>query len=636
MNLKVDTEKDNFEYNLLDIPKHTFEDIENLLRELLKDNNSKSRIEVKMTIIRETNKINGICILKHIQLTNDNKDKGNLIKLYLMWCFFTNLLVSLKNDFIPSFNRMEELLKLNPDLEFINEWSKYIDVYDLNYEFKPHSTLNTKFYKILTIGTFNAEIMEKYLKKRILNGFECDIINSEYKHCIFCRNVLSCKNISKYCKLIDDHMINVIGGKPITKLQSTLKRLVLMFLIDEYPVNNHFKLDSEYITVIKIACEKIKNAVGLENFSTKILIADRNYKASVMRNVGMELCDTEWMSFSDDDDFRCSIEEFVDIVNKKIEENKNLILYSLPVCSASGGIIAFGMWRIVLKPAKTKLIYYNNPPFVMSGEDVMTWMAFEKIMKRCPELKKYIYLNRRLQDKGNIIPYLYMDHGGRYNDDNIRNDHEIAYRLILIKAGLLSDEHALYDKIKIDYDISTHIKELFDTIHSYDLVVSFRITTVENISETKSYYAFVTNRPTEEDNKNSTLPIITKPRKATIDHETGIVTYNGKNYTWEKWNDFITENYNTFVEKILPTLQSNIEKRQSITNVIDQFYNYYEGIDVKNDHPVVQLYGGKQEFIINIMLLMFSVILIVFIIACIVCYICSRYKNKSFIQNNRS
>lgn len=563
----------------------------------------------------------GLCFLKEKKLRKNEEIYRRICFLYTVWCFIQNINNNKRSNLGISdvHNIIIFIMKSMYEKTYYNKIKKisfspdYIDLYTL---FKDLSYDENTYY-FNNIITVNSTNLNRKLSDSLLQLIE---LNTEYEPII---NIMfNQPNVQSTCNAIDEYMEKLFEGKRINEMPKILDKLVLMFLIDKYPIDSIYNYDSDYMVVIQRVYNEIqkvcKNNIPV---STKILIADYNYKASIMRNVGMELCDTEWMTFSDDDDFRCSILEFVDMVNLKIKENEDLFLFSLPARMFNGEHALTGMWRIVLKPAMTRLIFYNNPPFLMQGEDTATWEMFSnlKILKN-----KYIDLEYKIKSD-DIVAYIYLNPSQRYKDGELKFIHKHAYSLILdeiyqyINSGLLKEN---LRGIFINYN---ELKELFKTVHSYDLVRSFKYTTLKQLPVLNNYYAFVTNRPSKKDNEHSTLPIKITPREATINHDTGIVTYNGKKYNWENWNVFIDKNYMSYAETLLPKLEIHTGKSVTIKKM-------YKNIDVKKEHPVTQMYGGKHEIIINIMLLIFSAILIIFIISVIVYYIRSRCKNKNCMK----
>lgn len=445
----------------------------------------------------------------------------------------------------------------------------------------------------------------------------------EYDHRRIYEMLLEHKSPEMICDAIDKIIDTVLPECKIQPIGNILSRLHMLFMVDDYPVGAKFDKKGTLVYVCKRIVERIQRLANFE-VSSRFIVAKRNYKASIMRNTALGYAYTKYLLFSDDDDIGCSI---VELVNREINGNPNHDNFAVfPITSASIRFypLLCGMWRYVINVPLARLLCFNNPPFLMTGEDAVTVKFFEHQV-----FKSIVDLNQSTS-KGKV-GYIYMDASNRYTDLFIQYVERIMFNRIFMRLLSLTPSDFEMDEKDVTLDNNVikpkareHIlngigvrAELIEAVNEFTI-----FDTLNSDPDSKPYFAFATQRPSvdEVNARPSTFPFTVIPREARIDHDTGIVYYNDKTYSAKEWNTFL-KNY----------VASSV-KKDSLTIAFDNLIRGKEDLfeDINPDDltfPRLRTFGGNA--IKSSTFKIFILIIICIVVIAIVCIVVIMPKIKA-------
>lgn len=428
------------------------------------------------------------------------------------------------------------------------------------------------------------------------------------------RNHESPKNI---CDAIDKIIDRILPDCKIQRMDNILSMLHMLFMVDDYPVGTKFDKEGPLVYVCKRTVERIRRLANFE-VSSRFIVAERNYKASIMRNTALGYTYTKYLVFSDDDDIGCSINE---LVKREINGNPNHDNFAVfPISSASikNYETLCGMWRYVINVPLARLLCFNNPPYLMTGEDAVTVHFFNhKIFESIADLNEST-------TRGNV-GYIYMEASNRYTDYFMQPIERHIFEKIIMQLLSLSpsklnkDEKAfILHGHMIDPKAKEYIvngigirTELFEAVNEFTI-----FDTLNSDPDPKPYFAFATQRPSEDevDAAPKTFPFTVIPRKASIDHDTGTVSYGDTEYSADEWNAFLRN-------QVVPSIKDG-----TMTTVFDNLIrgkeDIFEDVDIDDIiRPRLRVFGGKTTAFPWFKI--FIIIIMIIVIIAVICIILS-------------
>ena len=394
------------------------------------------------------------------------------------------------------------------------------------------------------------------------------------------------------CDAIDKIIDRMLPECKILPIGNILSELHMLFMVDDYPVGTKFDKNGPLVYVCKRIVEQIQSLAGFK-VSSRFIVAKRNYKASIMRNTALGYAYTKYLVFSDDDDIGCSISE---LVNREINGNPKHDRFAVfPISSASieNHIDLCGMWRYVINVQLARLLCFNNPPYLMTGEDAVTTNFFGNSV-----FKSIVDVDR--STTSGKVGYIYMEASNRYTDGFMQRVEENIFTRIFMSLlslpssdfkwrleSLSLDSKAIGQKAKEYIIDGIGVRtELIDAVNEFSI-----FDTLNYLSEPKPYFAFATQRPSidEVNARPSDFPFTVIPREASIDHDSGTVSYKGKEYGADEWNTFLRNQVASSIKDDALTIVFD--------NIIRGKEDLFEDVDA-NDiiEPRLRVFGGKSTW----------------------------------------
>ena len=426
-----------------------------------------------------------------------------------------------------------------------------------------------------------------------------------------------------------DYLLTAIGGQKI-KNNNKVARLDMMYMIDEYPAGS--RLNTQLFKTIERFQSHAKDALGMEP-KASIYHADGNYKASIMRNVCLTKCETEYAIIKDDDDIGCSLIELCTMIEEELQKQKypdDIGLLTLPAADINRSItMLYGMWRFVYRPRILRLFSINNPPFLMAGEDAITIKYIDNLIHsnalNIDASRYFVPYPGHIIDSHNvdtIAMYIYLTHSDGAKDRKKQAIEERIYKNTMNTILGLPLSDSIEITVKDQTVKEEFIKELNDyTPLFFDRVYSFKKLDIKDVTKAYPFYAFATNRPTKEELTAARAkfndPWFDKmiPRKCKLNESTGVVTVidddnpileiNGvdkKTFTMEEWDAALSNylkkhesNYIAILTMDTPSINANVRTK---------------------------LFGGKQingtfKWLLSIILSMIVLLFVCYAIRCI-------------------
>lgn len=482
--------------------------------------------------------------------------------------------------------------------------------------------------------------------------------------------------ITELCDIIDKALNVTFPGSFITNAEGiNLSELHLLFMVDRYPADSSFDINSDTIYVCRRVLERF-NSLGI-NVTSRFIIADRNYKASIMRNTAYGYAYTTFLWCQDDDDFSCSIPEICSVIesyNVKEEVQEALIgehgehkeeeqgeeyealmgehgeeeqgvqeeygdkaVYSITASSIRRFSGLCGMWRFLIRTHFARAICFNNPPYIMQGEDKITTEfynnTYASVFGNIVDLDTDALLPPTIDNEKDdtCVCYMYMEASNRYNDkSNEKIEKEVFKESMkyLLSLGK-SDEEKTKDRWGVRHmthkrnvnglpehlsgiDIDDYERRLEANIELFDAVNAFHTFTDRQGKDMKPFYSFAAQRPTEAEveeyaERLSKVGVTVVPREAVLNSDTGEVRYGGRKYSADEWNARIKTDILSSLGAYRKQIRENVEADE----------DKYDDVDITK--PRLHFYGGasrNRTMIILIMCLLIALIIVVII--CIV------------------
>ena len=424
------------------------------------------------------------------------------------------------------------------------------------------------------------------------------------------------KSPESICDAIDNIIDRMLPEcKVVQTIDKILSELHMLFMVDDYPVGTEFDKKGPLVYVCKRIVKQIQEKASFK-VSSRFIVAKRNYKASIMRNTALGYAYTKYLVFSDDDDIGCSISELVTReINKK--EYNEFAVFPISAASVNNLKDLCGMWRYVINVQLARLLCFNNPPYLMTGEDAVTVNFFGNQV-----FKSIVDVNTSTTD--GKVGYIYMEASNRYTDGFMqRVERNIFTRIFMNLLSLDSsnfkwtlkayslDSNAIERKAKeyiIDgIGVRTELIEAVNEFTIFDILSESPVD--------KPYFAFATQRPSIDEVKAcpSNFMFNVKPRKASIDHDTGTVSYDDKEYSADEWNTFLRDQVGSSIkDDVMDKL---------LKNVADKKEDLFEGVNIDGIiEPRLRVFGGKSTWNKWFKIIMMVVIvgIIIIVIVCIV------------------